>query len=173
MALKTVNKRSFSLVELLVCMAIFALLGNLLMPALNNMMSSSRTLVCLKQQQSVSKFTTFYIEDNNDRFPFAGWWEYSISAEAENHPLYGVNWSDLLSSYDGRDLFAESAGTVFVKEDHYIRAEGLKDWSNFYLCPEDNETHAWGNGTELLGATYSYNNYASVDRGFITEYASK
>ena len=62
------NKREpgFSLVELLVVLAIVAILASLLLPALSNAKERGRRAVCLNNLSQISKACTMYALDNQD-----------------------------------------------------------------------------------------------------------
>lgn len=81
----------FSLVELLVVMAIFAILLGLLMPALRSSLGTARSIACAKNLQGIGGTTSQYIPDYDGRYPVAAC-------------VTGISWDDLLSRYDGRNL---------------------------------------------------------------------
>lgn len=62
-------KRRFSLIELLVVVAILALLMALLMPTLNSVHQTTRRLACASQLQQLGVAYAVYAEDFNDLYP--------------------------------------------------------------------------------------------------------
>ena len=62
------GRLGFSLVELLVVLAIVAILASLLLPALSNAKERGRRAVCLNNLSQISKACTMYALDNQDIF---------------------------------------------------------------------------------------------------------
>jgi prepilin-type N-terminal cleavage/methylation domain-containing protein len=63
------NRHAFTLVELLVVIAVISVLASLLLPALQAAMESARRIVCLSQHRQVSLATTFFADDHDDHLP--------------------------------------------------------------------------------------------------------
>ena len=66
---KTVNKRCFSLIELLVVVAIIAVLAGLLLPALNMARELAKSAVCGNNLRQMGHGSTMYASDWNDWLP--------------------------------------------------------------------------------------------------------
>ena len=64
---------AFTLVELLVVVAIIALLIAILLPSLNKAREAGRSVVCMNQLKQISLLATIYIGDSNGRFPHSNW----------------------------------------------------------------------------------------------------
>ena len=80
-AMKINKKNSFTLVELLVVVAIIALLVSILLPALANAKAQARTTLCASLHRNIFWAWTHYFHDNDGRImpAFHGW-----GTEAEN-----------------------------------------------------------------------------------------
>ncbi len=65
------GRACFTLVELLVVVAIIALLASLLLPALGRAKAKGRRIACVSNQRQLLLALTMFAEDNDGRFP---WW---------------------------------------------------------------------------------------------------
>ncbi len=63
------EKTKFTMVELLVVMAIISILAQLLLPALNQAVESARTAGCANNCKQITMSTFFYADDNHDFLP--------------------------------------------------------------------------------------------------------
>jgi prepilin-type N-terminal cleavage/methylation domain-containing protein len=61
--------RGFSLLELLVVMAVIALLIGITLPAMGSARASARTIQCLSQMRQINLAALAYAQDNQDRLP--------------------------------------------------------------------------------------------------------
>lgn len=62
----------FTLVELLVVIAVIAILASLLLPALQNARMASLGTACQSGMRQLGLFTTLFIQENDERFPGGG-----------------------------------------------------------------------------------------------------
>lgn len=72
----------FTLVELLVVIAVLALLLAILAPALTSLKTQTKRILCATQQRELSKALFLYAGNNRQTFPHAGrsgWWMWDIS----------------------------------------------------------------------------------------------
>jgi prepilin-type N-terminal cleavage/methylation domain-containing protein len=104
-------RRAFTLVELLVVIAIISILAGMLLPALENAISSAKRIECANQMKQLGMTIHQYAEDNNGSCPIGD--DYSSLGEAWH------NNSDLLRQY----------------------LENPKSESSPYFCPEDSEDY--------------------------------
>ena len=109
-----INKNSgFTLVELLVVVAIIALLVSILLPALNNAKAQTLTTLCASKHRNIFWAWTHYLHDNDGRIMpafhgwsvedvNAGWWVLLIKPHIDkitwraDHSLSDANFTDKL-----------------------------------------------------------------------------
>lgn len=88
-------KKVFTLIELLIVIAIIAILGSLLLPALSKAKETTRTIYCANLLNQMGKVSMFYASDSNEWTPAGGpvpfFWSYQI------RPYY--NLPELTSSF--------------------------------------------------------------------------
>jgi prepilin-type N-terminal cleavage/methylation domain-containing protein len=65
------SHKAFTLTELLVVMAVIAILASLLLPALGRAKDQSRNTVCVSQLRQLGVATRLYADNNNNRLPAA------------------------------------------------------------------------------------------------------
>ncbi|HEY1171601.1 MAG TPA: prepilin-type N-terminal cleavage/methylation domain-containing protein [Verrucomicrobiae bacterium] len=88
----------FTLLELCVALAALAILLVLVMPALAKAQSKMRSNRCLSNLQDVGTAVSLYIQDSNDKLPYAAL-RYSDGQE-EHH----LAWDDLMGPYLGVEM---------------------------------------------------------------------
>ena len=59
------KKQNFTLVELLIVIAVIAILASLLLPALNKTFEAARRISCTNNLSQLGKAFTMYVDDNN------------------------------------------------------------------------------------------------------------
>ena len=79
------RRRAFTLVELLVVIAVVAILGALLLPALGRARESARGAACLGNLHQIGIALQVYVSENNNRLPVMFDWS-SDSAVNTNGP---------------------------------------------------------------------------------------
>src|SRR2546425_9831689 len=70
-----------TLVELLVVMAIIAILAALLLPALNKTKEQGRATLCRNNMRQISLGIMLYADDNDNYFPWAG--DFAVNREPD------------------------------------------------------------------------------------------
>ena len=61
--------KNFTLIELLIVIAVIAILVSLLLPALNSAKTKARTIGCVNNQKQINTYLLNYVGDNSDYFP--------------------------------------------------------------------------------------------------------
>ncbi len=126
----------FTLIELLIVIAIIAILAAMLLPALNQVRSKARSISCLNQNRQISQSMMGYQMDFNDYFIF---WGTSTSD----------SWAWNLHKYDylknSRLYLCPDLPPDFAYRDDFIKT------------PETNWTYAWiSYGYNYLGIGSNY-----------------
>jgi prepilin-type N-terminal cleavage/methylation domain-containing protein/prepilin-type processing-associated H-X9-DG protein len=87
--------RGFTLVELLVVMALVAILAGFLLPVLACARDRARQTTCLSQLRQIANAQLLYLQDWDERFPH--WWQKAPSetAPSGNH----LFWTEMLRPY--------------------------------------------------------------------------
>ncbi len=118
---KSLRRRGFTLVELLVVIGIIAVLLGILLPALNRAREGGRRAVCLSNMRQLGVAAFMYVQENKGRFP-------SVAAGTAR-PEDWVYWQ---------------AGRV-LKDGAIVRYHGGEFTENLYTCPSDLlENHRFG-----------------------------
>lgn len=118
----------FTLVELLVVLAVIAVLAALLLPALARAKSKAHNITCLSQLKQLGIATRLYAEDNNARLPAAELLPSNPSNPTQ--PLPRI--CDLLAAYAGK--------------------AGTNGGPTVFKCPEDKDWFF-----EVEGSSYQWN----------------
>ena len=123
------SRQAFTLIELLIVVAIIAILAGLVLPVLGNAQRSARGISCLNQMQQIGKATMLYAADYDGLLPRS-----SHSALAHG----AKPWGYALCTYLGR---ARYTGPSQEWDD---LVKGL------YHCPEDTrEGQQWSYGKNV------------------------
>ncbi len=71
---RTPRRGGFTLIELLVVMAVIGILAALLLPVLSSAQRKARATECASNLRQLNLATSFYVEDDGDKLPFA-WYD--------------------------------------------------------------------------------------------------
>ncbi len=129
----TVNHRrsyGFTLVELLVVMAIIAIMAGMLMPQIGQSMEKVRRLACANNLQQIGLALRAYSQDNEGRYPFTG----AAGDSANKHfALMFPRWINKEGVFICRSAAPRGYRADDVTDSHgSTRAETLKPGENSY-----------------------------------------
>ncbi|MDD7987312.1 DUF1559 domain-containing protein [Lentisphaera marina] len=114
-------KRSkFSLIEILVVVAIIGILASFLMPTLKKARDSARRASCMNNMKQMAIAIVNYHSDNEGYYP----------GPNAHFSSTKVSWDDLLGLYDGRDLTQAQMERQNLNESDEVP-------SPMYLCPSN------------------------------------
>ena len=92
--------RAFTLIEILVVVAIIALLISILLPSLNAAREQAQTVVCKTRLKELYSGHVLYAQDSKGRFPHWDWWLW------DNFPGSGEAQADFPGS-----IYSKTGGT--------------------------------------------------------------
>ncbi|MDD7983930.1 type II secretion system protein [Lentisphaera marina] len=109
------NNKKFTLIEVLVVVAIIGILASLILPALGKARKKSQMSVCKSNMKQLHMAYMMYTDDNDDYFPF---------------DIVDMSWNDHLAGYDGRKVdYADLNTNTPLSASQYS--------GGVYACPSD------------------------------------
>ncbi len=147
------TKIRFTLVELLITIAIIGILAALLLPALNQAREKARSILCGNNLKTLGLSTGQYINDSGDYFPFG-----LLKASGSQTDL-NYSWADLLATYctqfkTPRESRLNSSGVQFGEDRKHSALQKMKP----FVCPS-NPVKTWFEYAE--GLIYYTGNYTA------------
>jgi prepilin-type N-terminal cleavage/methylation domain-containing protein/prepilin-type processing-associated H-X9-DG protein len=123
--------KGFTLVELLVVMAITATLAALLLPALAGARSKARAVTCLNNERQLGLAFQIYTDDFNDRMPYNLGVDEIRQSLAQNQSL---NWCSTILDWEVDNT--DNTNTTLVTQGGVGPYTGRT--AKIYKCPNDN-----------------------------------
>jgi type II secretory pathway pseudopilin PulG len=141
------NPNGFTVVELLVMIALLSLLVSLLLPALNRARAVAKRAACMSNLRQLCIYSTLYADDH------AGWTIPHVGDEAYGH------WPALLV---GMGYHAQFAGQGITPGDKSSVVGVFNCPAERFDGPQKREAGAWWHGTHLaINYELSFNNYGA------------
>ena len=141
-------RKRFTLIEVLVVVAIIGILGSLLLPSLGKARNKAKASVCINNLKQTSTFLLMVPDDNEDHY---------VVGKRKYRRTHDV-WDDYLAyeGYDGRKM---SLDQVYWR---YIVSGNVQKLDELYFCPSADFNQKDADGFPLR--TYMLNS-----RNFILE----
>jgi len=113
------NRKHFTLIELLIVIAIIAILASMLLPALNQARARAKTTSCLSNLKQIGSLCTLYAGDNNGRVPIQ-----NVSRWAKDPYVQGVGFNGMPQQWldNGESRYPCGLGLLVVNK--YLATDG-------------------------------------------------
>jgi prepilin-type N-terminal cleavage/methylation domain-containing protein len=108
------RRRAFTLVELLIVVAIIGILVSMLLPALGQARGLTRRTLCAGQLRQVHVAVTMYVQDNRDIYPCA---QDPISTDPFYWLWMGRGWRHFVQPYFDTTINKDNPSILFCPED--------------------------------------------------------
>jgi prepilin-type N-terminal cleavage/methylation domain-containing protein/prepilin-type processing-associated H-X9-DG protein len=127
----------FTLVELLVVIAVIALLAGLLFPALARVREGGRTKVCLSNMKQLGLGLQQYVQDNGRRYPGSG--DFNAWGKGHGQWVSGIQATDPLTGEPGT-LATTANGTYIAGRTASVEDGAIYSYvrsPTVYFCPSN------------------------------------
>ena len=134
-------KPRFTLLELLIAIAMIAVLVSLLLPALGKARATGRSVRCLSNQKMLSLAQTSYSVDNHEWLLPA-----ALVASSGNNAQLHEFWGGMLAGYRSDGSIASPYGSFMKKSEAAKEIAGVKQFyfTGALTCPEQSLEFAYG-----------------------------
>lgn len=139
------KKKSFTLVELLIVIAIIAILASMILPALKSALDKARAISCTSNHKQLGTTTFLYADDNNGYMP-----AHNIYYHEEAKL---VKWPTILWSYVTHTPITYD--TEYLKYPH----SSAKPKLSIFRCPAVLDTFIVDNEVKHIGRNHFMNGY--------------
>ncbi|WDE98963.1 prepilin-type N-terminal cleavage/methylation domain-containing protein [Lentisphaera profundi] len=143
------NRKSFTLLEILVVVAIIGILASMLLPTLGNARKKAKIAVCTSQIKQVNLALLMYTDDSNDYFPTGS--------------TGNVTWDNLIAGYDGRGSLTAAQQAQGVQ----LKSVYGDEYGQIYRCPLFNETSYTIIREDYIPMTYALNRGVDGNPGYM------
>lgn len=133
------RKNKFTLIELLIVIAILAILVSILLPALGKARDKAREMTCISNLKQIGTYTHLYLSDWNGYYPAADWTirvqSYMKNAAGSSFRIFrcpGAPPTVRTGSHAGKPLVQAYS----VSGEYYTSSLGDMLRFSFYLIPE-------------------------------------
>ncbi len=150
----SVQRRGFSLIELLVVISIVALLISLLLPSLNSARAIAQSAKCMANERQISIATRAYSTENKEYWPIS---TYAMCTHPEHSTAL---WATVVAHYGNNPYNTEypTNATLFPDAAKFTSyTETKKNRQGILKCPSSISTNTWGGPTSV---SYGYNGHA-------------
>ena len=134
-------KQRFTLLELLIAIAMIAILVSMLLPALSKARATGRSISCLSKQRMLSLAQTSYTTDNSEWLLPAA----LVASSGSNAQLHDF-WGGMLAGYQKDGSITSPYGPFMKKSAAAKEIAGVKQFyfTGALTCPEQSLEFAYG-----------------------------
>lgn len=125
------HTNAFTLTELLIVIAIVAILAGLLLPALAKAKEKARTIECFNNKRQLILATALYAEDHRETYPLNWQNSHGILVQSPDPGSWVLGWLDWVESPDNTNV------ALFKHPIHAMIGRYIAYNTRIYKCPSD------------------------------------